>query len=164
MSRPKKSVVIASLTLSLVAITWTVIRAAQKHDVWILGKLQEEFTEDARFENVHFTVRAGFVSMKGSVVLLEDKRQAARKANEVDHVRAVTNNITVIPPRIPDFALRMQLKHDLRKQGFGGLKLKVRKGVVTVRGAEPSNRERILTQIANTEGVRAIRERATRVE
>ena len=164
MSRPKKSIVIASLTLSLVAITWTVIRATQKHDVWILERLQEEFTEDARFENVHFTVSAGFVSLKGSVVLLEDKRQAARRAGAVDHVRRVMNDITVIPPRIPAFALRMQLKRELRNQGLNFLKLKVRKGVVTVREIDPSTREQVLTLIAGTEGVRAIRDRTTLLE
>lgn len=160
----KKAVLLLSVALTLSVIGWTLAGALAKHDPWILGKLSEEFADDNRFEHVQFTVGSGFVSLKGSVALLEDKRQAVRKANQVDHVRSVTNNITVIPPRIPDFALRIQLKHDLRKQGFYGLKLEVCRGVVTVHGTEPSNRERILTQIANTEGVRAIRERATRIE
>ena len=164
MSRPKKSVLFVSLTLSLVAIGWTLIRSAEQHDAWILGKLSEEFAEDARFDKVHFTVRAGTVSLKGSVTVLEDKRQAARRARAVDHVGSVTNGITVETRRLPDGILRIQLKHELRKQGLNGLKLKVRRGVVTVRGTVPSNRERVLTLVAGTEGVRGIRDRTMALE
>lgn len=164
MSSRKKGVLFVALVLALGVVGWTLAQAAQKHDGWILGKLKEEFAQDNRFDDVHFTVGGGFVSLRGSVALLENKRQAARTASAVDHVRKVTNDITVNTRRIPDFALRMQLKQDLRKQGLDGLKLKVHKGVVTVRGTEPSNRERILTLIASTEGVRGIRERTTRVE
>lgn len=48
------------------------------------------------------------------------------------------------------------MKHDLRKQGLNGLKLKVRREVVTVRGTVPC--EQVLTLVAGTEGVRGIRE------
>ena len=164
MSSRKKSVLFVALVLALGVIGWSLAQAAQKHDAWILGKLKEEFAEDNKFDDIHFTVGAGFVSLKGSVALLEDKRQAARTAATVDHVRRVNNDITIATPRIRDSRLRMQLKHDLRKQGLNGLKLKVHKGVVTVRGTELSNRERILTLIASTEGVRGIRERTTLVE
>lgn len=149
----------ASLTLSLVATGWILIRTAQKHDAWIVGKLSGEFTEDAGFDKVHFTVGAGSVSLKGSVTVLEDKRQAERRARAVDHVRTMTNDISVDTRRIPDGILRIQLKHDLRKQGLNGLNLKVRRGVVTVRGTVPSNRERVLTLVAGTQGVRGIRDR-----
>ena len=122
MAPPKKSVFFASLTLSLIATGWTLIRTAQKHDAWIVGKLSEEFAEDARFDKVHFTVGAASVSLKGSVTVLEDKRQAERRARAVDHVRTMTNDISVDTRRIPDGILRIQLKHDLRKQGLNGLK------------------------------------------
>ena len=164
MSSLKKGVLFVALVLTLGVVAWTLAQAALKHDGWILGKLKEEFTQDNRFDDVHFTVGAGFVSLRGSVALLEDKRQAARMAATVDHVRRVNNDITIATPLIRDSRLRMQLKHDLRKQGINGLKLKVRKGVVTVRGTEPSDRERVLTLIASTEGVREIRERTTLVE
>ncbi|HKV78769.1 MAG TPA: BON domain-containing protein [Candidatus Sulfotelmatobacter sp.] len=163
MSTPKRTVLLGVLVVTIV-ITWTLVRAAQKHDAWILGKLSEQFAEDARFDHVHFTVGAGLVSLKGSVAVLEDKRQAATRAGAVDHVRTVTNRVTIDTPRIRDSRLRMQLKHDLRKQGLHGLKLEVRKGIVTVRGTDPSNREQVLTVIASTEGVRAIRDRKTLVE
>lgn len=163
MSTPKKTVLWIALAVTIV-ITWTLVRVAQKHDAWILGKLSEQFAENLRFDHVHFTVGAGCVSLKGSVAVLEDKRQAATRAGAVDHVRTVTNRVTIETPGVPDFVLRMKLKHDLRNQGPHGLKLKVRKGVVTVRGTGPSNREQVLTVIANTDGVRAIRDRKTLVE
>ena len=65
---------------------------------------------------------------------------------------------------VPDGVLRMQLKRDLHNHQVDGVGLKVRKGVVTVRGTVPANRERVLSLIASTEGVRAIRERTTMVE
>lgn len=108
MSRLKKSALFASLTLSLVAVGWTLIRTAQTHDAWILGKLSSEFAEDAKFDKVHFTVGAGSVSLKGSVTVLEDKRQAERRARAVDHVRSVTNDINVETRRIPDGILRIR--------------------------------------------------------
>jgi len=128
MSSRTKGVLFVALVFALGVIGWTLAQAAQRHDGWILGKLKEEFAEDNNFERIHFTVGAGFVSLRGSVALLEDKRQAARTAAKVDHVRRVSNDITIATPRIRDSRLRMQLKHDLRKQGLNGLKLKVHKG------------------------------------
>jgi hypothetical protein len=91
----EKSVLIVTLTLSLVAIGWTLIRTAQKHDAWIMGKLSEEFAEDARFDKVHFTVRAGTACLKGSVTVLEDKRRQRGEPAQSHHVGSVTNDIIV---------------------------------------------------------------------
>lgn len=164
MSTPRRVVWFASLAVTLVVITWTLARATEKHDIWIRSKLREEFAEDAKFDKVHPVVRGGLVSLKGSVPLFEDKWLAGRKARAVDHVGKVKNEIIVKTQWIPDGVLRMQLKRDLHNHEVDGVGLKVRKGVVTVRGTVPANRERVLSLIASTEGVRAIRERTTMVE
>ena len=96
--------------------------------------------------------------------LFEDKWLAGRKARAVDRVGKVKNVIIVKTQWVPDGVLRMQLKRDLRNHQVDGVGLKVRKGVVTVRGTVPANRERVLSLIASTEGVRAIRDRTTIVE
>ena len=164
MSTPRRIVLFASLAVTLVVITWTLARATEKHDIWIRSKLREEFAEDAKFDNVHPVVRGGVVSLKGSVPLFKDKSLAGRKARSVDHVGKVKNEIIVKTQWVPDGVLRMQLKRDLRNHEVDGVGLKVRKGVVTVRGTVPANRERVLSLIASTEGVRAIKERTTMVE
>jgi osmotically-inducible protein OsmY len=161
---PRRVVLLASLAVTLVVITWTLARATEKHDIWIQGRLGEEFTEDAKFDKVQPVVRGGVVSLKGAVPLFEDKWLAGRKARAVDHVRKVKNEIIVKTPWVPDGVLRMQLKRNLRNHEVDGVGLKVRSGVVTVRGTVPANRERVLSLIASTEGVRAIRDRTTLVE
>jgi osmotically-inducible protein OsmY len=149
MSMPRRVVLFASLAVTLVVITWILAWATEKHDIWIQARLQEEFTQDAQFDNVQPVVRGGVVSLKGAVPLFEDKWLAGRKARAVDHVRKVKNEIIVKTPWVPDGVLRMQLKRNLRNHEVDG--------VVTVRGTVPANRERFLSLIASTEGVRAIR-------
>lgn len=161
MSTHKKRILFGSLAVTLTVITWMLAHAAQEHDGWILGKLSDEFAHDAPLVNVQVAVGGGAVSLRGSVALLEDKRQAVRKATDTDHVRTVKDYVVVKTRWVPDGTLRMQLKHDLRSHEFGGLRLKVRKGVVTVRGPIPSSRERVLSLIASTEGVLDIRDQMT---
>jgi hypothetical protein len=160
----KNTVLFASLALTLSVFTWLLDGALRKHDGSILGTLSEQFAGDATFADVHFAVGGGVVSLKGSVALLEDKRQAVKRANTVEHVRVVKNDIVVKTHWVPDGILRMQLKHDLRNHEIDGLRLKVRKGVVTIRGTVKSSREQVLLLIASTEGVRDIRDRMTLVE
>jgi hypothetical protein len=164
MSTHNKTFLFASLAVTLSFFTWLVDGALQKHDGSIQGKLSEQFAEDAKFANVHIAVRGGVVSLKGSVALLEDKRQAVKRASIVEHVRVVKNDIVVKTSWVPDGILRVQLKHDLRNHELDGLGLKIRKGVVTIRGTVKSSREQVLSLIAATEGVRDIRDRMTLVE
>ena len=161
MSTRKKRILFGSLAVTLTVITWMLAHAAQKHDGWILGKLSDEFAHDAPLDNVQVAVGGGVVSLRGSVALLEDKRQAVRKATNTDHVSTVKDYVVVKTRWVPDGTLRMQLNHDLRSHELGALRLKVRKGVVTVRGPMPSSRERVLSLIASTEGVLDIRDQMT---
>src|SRR5207237_2090373 len=126
MSMPRRVVLLASLAVTLVVITWTLARATEKHDIWIQDRLREEFTEDAKFDNVQPVVRGGLVSLKGAVPLFEDKWLAGRKARAVDHIRKVKNEIVVKTPWVPDGVLRMQLKRNLRNHEVDGVGLKVR--------------------------------------
>ena len=164
MSTRKKRILCGSLVVTLAVITWMLAHAAQEHDGWILDKLSDEFAHDAPFGNVQVAIGGGAVSLHGSVALLEDKRQAVRKATNTDHVRRVKDYVVVKTRWVPDGTLRMQLKHELRSHELDGLRVKVRKGVVTVRGPMPSSRERVLSLIASTEGVRDIKDRMTPVE
>lgn len=164
MSTPKRTILFALLAVTLSVFTWLLDGALRKHDGSILGTLSEQFAEDAKFDNVQVAVGGGVVSLKGSVALLQDKRQAARRAGTVDHVRTVKNDIVVKTRWVPDGTLRMQLKHDLRSHELDGLGLKVRKGGVTVRGTVKSSREQVLSLIASTEDVRDIRDRTTLIE
>jgi osmotically-inducible protein OsmY len=86
--------------------------------------------------------------LRGSVKLLENQRQAVKKASSVEHVRGVESKIIIDTRRIPD----LQLKQLVKEQHLREVNIKVRKGTVTVRGpiCGEADRERVLAQISST--------------
>jgi len=87
--------------------------------------------------------------------LLEDKRQAIDKAAEVKGVRIVVSHIRVETEKVPDGLLLEQLRERLAQKENAQIKLKVKKGVVTIQGTaqHDAHRESLLSTVASTSGV-----------
>ena len=161
----KKPIVIFSVVMIvLVGVFWG--KRAARYDNFILEKISTQFASDEALQNTEVSVRRGTVLLTGSVRLLEVQRQAVKKVSSVEHVRRVQSKIVIDTKRVPDPRLRLQLKQVVREQQLREIKIRVRKGTVTLRGPVrgEAEHERVLAQISSTEGVRAVDDRLTVVE
>ena len=130
----------------------------------ILAEVTAQLADEERFRNVTVEVAddfAGIVSLRGTVALLEDKRRAAQKVQEANDMRVVLNHIQVETERIDDGLLLQQLRERLVEEQSSHIKLKVKKGIVTIRGdvRHVSQREQVLSSIAGVPGVIAMKDR-----
>ena len=128
------------------------------------AEVAARLADEERFRNVTVEVAddlAGIVSLRGTVALLEDKRQAVQKVQQANDVRIVLNLIKVETERINDGLLLEQLRERLAEKQSNHIKLKVKKGIVTIKGnvRHDSQREQVLSSIARVPGVIAMKDR-----
>lgn|SRR5215469_2333117 len=129
-----------------------------------LAEVTAQLANEERFRNLTVEITdgiGGIVSLRGTVALLEDKRQAVQKVQETNDVRIVLNHIRVETERINDGLLRLQLRECLAEEHNVRIKIKVKKGVVTIKGTvrHDYDREQVLSSIAGVPGVIAMKDR-----
>lgn len=121
----------------------------------IQAMVAKELAKEKRFQNLRVEGEEKTVKLRGTVALLEDKRQAIDKAAEVKGVRIVVSHIRVETEKVPDGLLLKQLRERLAQKENAQIKLKVKKGVVTIQGTaqHDGHRESLLSTVASTSGV-----------
>ena len=124
-------------------------------------KVAEELAREERFQNLHVEGQDQTVKLRGTVALLEDKRQAIDRAAEIKDVRIVVSHIKVETAKVPDGLLLKQLRERLAEKENTQIEVKVKKGVVTIQGTvqHDAHRESVLSTVAGTFGVIGMRDR-----
>lgn len=153
----------AVIIFTTLSANWVTEKAATRNDASILSGLTSWVSSDARFRNVQVEVTGGVVSLKGSVRLVQDRRDLVKEASQTDHVRSVNDQLSVDTVWMPDRFLRKELYEKLQNEQINGIGLKVKKGIVTVRGEvqTQAHRDRVLRILSSTEGVRKVADRMT---
>lgn len=120
--------------------------------------IKQEFAEDQRLHAVSMEMSDGYVYLTGYVDVLEDARQAVRRAQKSGHVVGVVSRIEVVTDGVPDTSLRLQLLAKLSDLGVESVRVRVRRGVAKLSGiiASESEREHILSSVCRTRGVKGI--------
>jgi osmotically-inducible protein OsmY len=159
----KKLSLLAAMGFAVVTAARMTDNFLRKYDRSIIESLDAQLASEERFRDVQIEVKEGTVLLTGSVKVLEDKREVFKKANETEHVRSVKDQVAVNTVWVPDRFLRKQLYQKLQSEKVDDVGLKVRKGVVTIRGEvrTKADRERILALISGTDGVKAVTDRTT---
>jgi osmotically-inducible protein OsmY len=153
----------AAIALMILGASWVTDKATTRNDASILSALASRISNDERFQNVQIEVAGSIVSLKGSVRLVQDRRDLVRTASHADHVRSVNDQVSVDAPWTPDRFLRKELYEKLNNEQINGIGLKVKRGIVTVRGEvqTQADREHVLRLMSSTEGVREVADRMT---
>ena len=127
----------------------------------ILAEASAQLAKEERFKNLTVEVDGRTVKLRGTVVLLEDKRQAMLRVRELKGAKIFVNHIKVKTQQIPDASLQAELKASLTGSQNGQIRVKVKRGVVTIQGAvqHDANREEVLSTIASTVGVVGMKDR-----
>lgn len=143
-------------------------KAAATHalDRQIQHYLRRQFAQQKSLAHVTATVSDRVVTLRGSVPDYRAYLQAGHIARQIGSVNGVIEQVKVNAPAVPDAKLRKQLAERLtydrigEGQIFNNLTLKVRNGVVTVGGNvdDYASRDSALDIIANTKGVKAVRD------
>jgi hyperosmotically inducible periplasmic protein len=135
--------------------------APDQNDFQIGVVLAQEFNKD-RFKNVHFDVKDGVVTLKGSVALYADKEAAEKKAFHAKKALAIRNEISVTGAQLSDKELQENLvkKLEYDRIGYGttafnAISVSVRDGIVTLGGHAygPVDKSSALGVASNTPGV-----------
>jgi osmotically-inducible protein OsmY len=124
-------------------------------DQRILAEVTGELCREERFQNLRFEVEDMVVRLRGSVSLLEDKRQAMQKAQTFRNVRMVISHMGVKTGRMPDALLLNRLREQVAQDQNDTIRLQVKKGGVTIQGTvrDDAHRESVLSTVAGTSGV-----------
>jgi len=149
------SAVLVVLTLMTLLHTRLLFARDRAVDQRILAQVTGELGKEERFQNIRIEVEDMVVRLRGVVSLLEDKRQAMQKAQAFKDVRMVISHIKVKTARMPDALLLDRLRERVAEHQNDTIRLKVKKGGVTIRGTvkDVAHRESILSTVAGTSGV-----------
>lgn len=121
-----------------------------------------------QFRDVQAQVNGDHVTLTGTVDLLADKLEAAKRVDKTHEASAVDNQITVNVGEISDQQLFNKLARALAfdRQGypsypFNSIGLQVKNGAVLLTGevVDPVDKESALGLVTNTHGVRALVDR-----
>ena len=106
-----------------------------------VSKLNADFASQPGLRSVHAETSDGALHLKGNVPLFEDERQAIKKASRGSLL--VVSHIVVQTTSIADRSLRAQLENRLNEQNLHSLRVRVKHGVVIVKGqiADPAQHE-----------------------
>ena len=140
--------------------------ANQALDREIQHYLHQQFARHKSLAHVTATVSDRVVTLRGSVPDYRAYLQAGHIARQISSVNGVIEQLQVNAPAVPDAKLRKQLAERLtydrmgEGQIFNNLTLQVHDGVVTVGGdvADYASRDSALDIIADTKGVKAVRD------
>jgi osmotically-inducible protein OsmY len=121
----------------------------------VQAEVAKELAKEERFQNLRVDGEGHTLKLRGTVALLEDKRQAIERVAEMKDVRAVVSLIKVETEKVADGLLLKQLRERLAEQENTQVNVKVKNGVVTIEGTVQHNvhRERVLSTVAGTSGV-----------
>src|SRR4051812_17600954 len=105
------------LAPALMAAVLLVMPAAAKdsgNDAQVQQKLQQELTKKKQWNDVKVAVQDGVATLTGTTKTYADKAKAERKAEHVDGVRSVLNNIQVAGGNVSDSDLFQTIADKLR--------------------------------------------------
>ena len=116
-------------------------------DATLAANVKSSLTADSSIPASAITVTAkdGVVTLGGTVGSDTEKSKAEQIAKSVEHVKSVTNNLTVKPPVInaapppvsPDAKLKSDVMASLTKYGITGITVETANGEVTLTGDIP---------------------------
>jgi len=121
----------------------------------ILSEVSNQLAKEDRFQNLRVEAEDCIVRLRGTVAVLEDRRQAVRKAGGVNGVRIVVSHIKVETERMDDGLLLSRLRERMADDQNRYVRLKVKKGVVAIQGVvlHDAHREQVLSSVASMPGV-----------
>jgi hyperosmotically inducible periplasmic protein len=135
------------------------------------GRYDQQIQQDAtkvlqskdKWKGITASTDDAIVTLEGSVKLLIDKLDAGKKADKIEHVQGVRNQVQV-EGNVPDEQLRQQLGDKLRYDrigygiAFNAISLGVQNGVVTLGGdvRDYPARDSALAIAETTSGVKEV--------
>ena len=99
----------------------------------ILAEVSNQLAKEDRFQNLRVEAEDRTVRLRGTVAVLEDRRQAVQKASEAKGVRIVVSHIKVETKTVDDGLLRKRLRERLAEDQNIHIRLKVKKGSLRFR-------------------------------
>lgn len=156
MSTWDRSRLVLLVAFALMIVVWA--QRSFPHD-GLLHRVQaevaKELAKEERFRNLRVEGEGQTLKLRGTVALLEDKRQAIDRVAEMKDVKIVVSLIKVETEKIADGLLLEQLRERLAGQENTQVNVKVKNGVVTIEGTVQHNvhRESVLSTVAATSGV-----------
>jgi osmotically-inducible protein OsmY len=131
-----------ALTIALlVLLSMTAMATTGRYDQQIQQAVSHKIHDDKHLQNVTAAAEDGIVILNGTVVLYQDKLDAAKKAKKVANVRGVRNDITVAGESVADAQLEKKLTKKLAydrigyyDNSFNYVAVDVKDGVVTLTG------------------------------
>ncbi|MGC2636109.1 MAG: BON domain-containing protein [Acidobacteriaceae bacterium] len=137
---------------------------AQSNDAQLQQAVQKAL-HGSQFKNVQESVQNGTVTLTGSVDVVASKLAADQKVHHVKGIRAVSNQIQVSGPEIPDQELQAKLNKAITYDLWGNvpvqfqaISVQVQNGVATVSGhaAGPVAAADAMAVVENTKGVKDV--------
>jgi hyperosmotically inducible periplasmic protein len=110
-----------------------------RYDQQIQQDVTKVLQSKDKWKGITASTEDGIATLEGSVKLLIDKIEAAKKVDKIEHLQGVRNHVQV-ESNVPDEQLRQQLAEKLRydRVGYGNvfnaISLNVQNGVVTLSG------------------------------
>lgn len=137
--------------------------ATGRYDQQIQQEVSRLLDSKDKWKGITASSEDSIVTLQGSVRLLIDKRDAAKKVDKLEHVEGVRNHVEV-EGNVPDSQLQRELADKLRydRVGFGiafnSLALGVQNGSVTVNGdvRDYASRDSAIAIVETTPGVKDV--------
>lgn len=160
----------AGLMLSLAAAAPPPALAQQSSTHALDGQieqyLKQKYANNKSLAQIRVSVNDRVVTLRGSVPDYRAYLEANHIARQVGSVNGVIDHVTVNAPYVPDQKLKQEISQRLvydrigMGQVFNNLTLEVRNGVITVGGNvhDYASRDDALDIVANTKGVKAVRD------
>jgi len=136
-------------------------------DMWTTSDVKMRLLADSKTPalDINVDTTAGVVTLFGIVPTAAAKAAAAADARKVSGVKAVRNELQVVPKAVQkavkarDADVQNELKANLeRHDGLKGVKVSVKNGVAQLSGSVPSNIDRLQAAVVarSTSGVRSV--------
>jgi osmotically-inducible protein OsmY len=149
----------------LVLLSMTAMATTGRYDQQIQQAVSHKIHDDKHLQNVTAAAEDGIVVLNGTVVLYQDKLDAAKKAKKVANVSGVRNDITVAGESVADAQLEKKLTKKLAydrigyyDNSFNYVAVVVKDGVVTLTGDTLFDvpKDMALDVVARTPGVKDV--------
>src|SRR6202020_2393924 len=160
------SVLALVLGASVSALPYAVAAAQPaQNDTTLQAEVLNKALNKANLKGVKATAHDGVVTLTGTVPLFALKQEADKRTHKVKGVQAVTNEIQVAGPNLPDSALEAKLvkaiSYDRVGYGttpFNAISVQVQDGTATLGGHAygPVDASSALALAANTPGVKNV--------
>jgi osmotically-inducible protein OsmY len=152
------------LGAGLVAPAVAVTGAAARHDQAIQTRVVQELAKKQVLSNVQAATEDGIVTLSGSVDLVQQKLDVAKKIKKMSNLQGVRNLIEVAGKKVPDADLAAQLDRKVYfdrigyDNAFNFIDVSVKDGVATLQGATRTDvgRDSALALANTTPGVKDV--------